>query len=176
MPLSRSRAAQGLIAVALSLQACGPSVSEEAVRLGSSLQAPSQIAFPDVADALQKRCATLDCHGQAGRNLRLYGYGGLRLSQADTPIGIPTTDLEYKASYDSVVGLEPEIMSEVVQLRADVNQLTMIRKIRGIEHHKGGQLVIEGNAFDRCIVLWLTNRPDPSPCLEIANAPIPGTQ
>ncbi|MEO8884003.1 MAG: hypothetical protein ABI377_11425 [Devosia sp.] len=176
MPLSNLRAAQALIALVLSLQGCGPSVAEEAARLGSSLQAPSQTAFPDVADALQKRCATLDCHGQAGRNLRLYGYGGLRLSKADTPIGIPTTDLEYNASYDSLVGLEPEVMSEVVQLRADVNQLTMVRKIRGIEHHKGGQLVVEGNALDRCIVLWLTGKADPNPCLEIANAPLPGTQ
>jgi hypothetical protein len=122
------------------------------------------------------RCATLDCHGQAGRNLRIYGYGGLRLAATETPQGDPTTDAEYLASYDSLVGLEPEVLSKVVTLQADPNSLSMIRKARGIEHHKGGQQMQTGDALDRCIVLWLQNMADAKPCIEVAQAPHPSTE
>lgn len=163
-------------ALACALQGCGPSVDAETHELADTLRAPSEAAFPDVANALQLRCATLDCHGQVGRNLRLYGFGGLRLSKTDTPMGNPTTDLEFDAAYDSLVGLEPEVMSSVVALKLDPNQLTLVRKIRGIEHHKGGQLVVKGDALDRCLVLWLTNKSDPAPCNEVVDAPKPGTK
>jgi hypothetical protein len=129
-----------------------------------------------VGDALQLRCATLDCHGQVGRNLRIYGYGGLRLSATDSPIGNPTTALEYDASYDSLVGLEPEILSAVVSGQDDPNQLSLMRKTRGIERHKGGQQAREGDALDRCLVLWLTAKYDATPCTAVVDAPSPGNQ
>lgn len=164
------------VALSLLLQGCGPSVQAQEQEHPRTLAAPSQDAFPDVASAIQLRCATLDCHGQVGRNLRLYGYGGLRLSATENPFGDPTTDQEVAASYESVVGLEPETLSAVVQLQAPPNQLSLVRKIRGIERHKGGQQVKEGDALDRCIVLWLTGKPDPAPCGDVVNTPTPVNQ
>src|SRR5206468_7723502 len=42
--------------------------------------APDQLAFETfVSPFLERKCATLDCHGQVGRPLRLYSGRGLRL-------------------------------------------------------------------------------------------------
>lgn len=181
MPLNaRPRTRAWLIglgsAFALALQACGPGLQQQTNDENTLLDAPSRLDFPSVGDAMQQRCATLDCHGQVGRNLRLYGYGGLRLAATDSPIGNPTTMAEYNASYDSVIGLQPEVLSAVVDDQQDPNQLTLVRKTRGIEHHKGGQQAVEGDALDQCLVLWLTAKFDPAPCASVVNAPNPGNQ
>jgi len=173
MPLKRARAWFAGVALA-SLLGCSASVEDQTSQERSLLVAPSRNDFPDVANAMQLRCATLDCHGQAGRNLRLYGYGGLRLSPTENPNGNPTTDPEIAADYTSVVGLEPETLSAVVSHEVDPNQLTLVRKLRGTERHKGGQPAVEGDSLDRCIVLWLTAEHDPNPCAEVINAPTPG--
>lgn len=90
-------------ACALVLCACGAAEPESGRLTASEL--PSRDEFVVVDGALQRRCATLDCHGQVGRNLRLYGYGGLRLSTPDDPIvdpvADPTTTAELDASYAS---------------------------------------------------------------------------
>jgi hypothetical protein len=169
-------ATRSAIGLTLLLLGCGPSLEEQTREHSAVLQAPSRDDFPGVADALQVSCATLDCHGQVGRNLRLYGYGGLRLSATDSPAGDPTSEPEYLASYESLVSLEPEILSNVVTLQADPNQLSLVRKTRGIEHHKGGQRAQTGDALDLCIVLWLTGKFDPNPCNDVVNAPHPTTQ
>lgn len=159
-----------------SLLACSPSLDQQASDQKTQLQAPSRSDFPPVSDAIQLRCGTLDCHGQVGRNLRIYGYAGLRLDPKQSPLDFPTSDAEYVASYDSILGLEPERLSHVVEMRADPNSLTMIRKARGVEHHKGGQQMHEGDALDRCIVLWLQDKSDINPCLDVAQAPHPSTE
>lgn len=164
------------LTLGLYLSACGPSLEEQTRDQNVQLEAPSPNDFPQVSDALQLRCSTLDCHGQVGRNLRIYGYGGLRLAATETPQGASTTDAEYQASYDSLVSLEPEVLSKVVTLQADPNSLSMIRKARGIEHHKGGQQMQTGDALDRCIVLWLEGKSDANPCIEVAEAPHPSTE
>jgi hypothetical protein len=74
------------------------------------------------------------------------------------------------------VSLEPETLSNVVTLQADPNQLSLVRKTRGIEHHKGGQRAETGDALDRCIVLWLTGIFDPNPCTDVVDAPHPNTE
>jgi hypothetical protein len=56
---------------------------------------------------------------------------------------------------------------------ADPNTLTMVRKPRGIEHHKGGQLMTEGEPLDRCIVGWLTGALDMNACNAVVQAPRP---
>lgn len=172
MPSVRTLAAFTCIGLAL-LPCCGASVDEQTRERGSVLAAPSPEDFPGVADALQPSCATLDCHGQVGRNLRIYGVGGLRLSPTDGPAGDPTTDLEYRASYDSLVSLEPEALSKVITQQAFPNQLSLVRKTRGIEHHKGGQRALIGDALDRCIVLWVMGQFDPEPCTQVAEASRP---
>lgn len=161
----------------LSLAGSGCGATEpEAGRL-SETQLPARAQFPFVGAAMQHRCATLDCHGQAGRNLRLYGFGGLRLSSPENPIGDPTADpttvSELDASYQSAIGLEPETLWRVLTQGADPSQLSIVRKTRGIEKHKGGQLARTGDALDRCLVLWLTGVADPIPCDEVSEAPRP---
>ena len=136
----------------------------EGVPRNRELDVPSFASFQRVGDAMQLHCATLDCHGQIGRNLRLYGHYGMRLDPKDNPLEAPTTVAEYEGSYWSLVGLEPEIMARVVADRGSAERLTMVRKPRGVEKHKGGQLMAQGDSLDRCIVGWLTNQFDAAPC------------
>jgi hypothetical protein len=163
-------------ASALLLMGCGSNLETQTREHQTVLAAPQAADFPAVSDALEVSCGTLDCHGQVGRNLRIYGYGGLRLSAPDTPAGDPTNDLEYLSSYVSLVSLEPETLSQVVTLQANPNQLSLVRKTRGLEHHKGGQRARTGDSLDRCIVLWLTGKFDPDPCADVVNAPRPNSQ
>jgi hypothetical protein len=130
-----------------------------------AIVAPPASLFPPVGLFLEHRCGTLDCHGQPGRNLRLYGFEGLRLDPGDVPGGRATTADEIEADYQSVVGLEPEILSAVVQdggVRPE--RLTLVRKARGSEHHKGGTLVVPGDVQDRCLTSWLASAVDGAAC------------
>ncbi|MGH7294249.1 MAG: hypothetical protein ACRELB_04925, partial [Polyangiaceae bacterium] len=55
-----------------------------------------------VSRVLEKRCGTLDCHGQVGRALRIYGVNGLRFVQPDSsdePGQGSTSELELEANY-----------------------------------------------------------------------------
>jgi hypothetical protein len=160
------------IVAALALASCTSDVRSVDSKSGP-LEVPSRANFNRVSDSMQLRCGTLDCHGQISRNMRLYGHYGLRLSPTDNPLEAPTNMAEYDASFWSVVGLEPETMSRVVQNKSDPNSLTMIRKPRGIEHHKGGQLMTEGDNLDRCLIGWLTDAFDLAACNAIADAPRP---
>lgn len=173
--MAASRATSFFACLSLAVLGCG-SAEPEPGQLGAT-QLPARDHFPAVASAMQHRCATLDCHGQEGRNLRLYGFGGLRLSTVDSPIMDPTVDpttvAELDASYASTVGLEPEALWQVVTQGADPNQLSLVRKTRGVEKHKGGQLARTGDALDRCLVLWLTGKADPIPCEQVSDAPRP---
>ena len=66
----------GALCLALSLAGCNDFSTADAP---GQLSVPSRDDFPAVADAMQLHCGTLDCHGQVGRNMRLYGLYGLRL-------------------------------------------------------------------------------------------------
>ena len=132
---------------------------------GTTLAAPARASYEPVHDVLQTTCGTLDCHGQVGRNLRLYGGRGLRLRSTDNPADNPTTHEEYDQSYWSVIGLEPEIMSDVVMDGgARPDRLTLVRKARNMEHHKGGQLFVAGDDRDRCLTSWLAGALDLVAC------------
>jgi hypothetical protein len=128
----------------------------------------TQILTPDfgsfknggVDDLLAKRCATLDCHGQIGRPLRLYSRTGLRLltDAANVPGGNGLTDDEITANFQAVVGLEPEHMSQVV---ADPQNhppqlLLLIGKPRNLIIHKGGQVISPLDSADTCLISWVT--------------------
>jgi hypothetical protein len=129
------------------------------------LAAPSRASFEPVDDVLQASCGTLDCHGQVGRNLRLYGGRGLRLRSSDNPADDPTTPAEYDRSYWSVIGLEPEVMSDVVNDGGRLpERLTMVRKARELEHHKGGKLFVAGDERDLCLTSWLAGAVDLTAC------------
>ncbi len=134
-----------------------------------------EAAFGPVADYVDHRCGTLDCHGQAGRDLRVWGCEGMRLAAGDVPNCVlsPTTAGEHSASYRSLVGLEPEAMSQVVEGHgAHPELLTFVRKARGAETHKGGALVVPGDVQDVCIVSWLAGETDTAACVQALAYPV----
>ena len=128
---------------------------------------PDRASFPPVADLLERRCGTLDCHGSAYRNMRVYGSLGLRLAPSDRPLSKgQTTTAEYDAVFDSIVALEPELTSTVVQSGgASPERLTFVRKARGSEAHKGGSLMQAGDPEDTCITSWLAGHTDSATCV-----------
>jgi hypothetical protein len=177
---------------------------------GIGVYAPpfSTEGFDPFGNFLIHRCGTLDCHGQSGRNFRVWGCDGMRLDseQASTctpdPAGGGATTLEeYLATYRSLVGLEPQEISVVFagcqgQTSADggaayppsaschPEYLTFVRKARGTEAHKGGQLIcIEPpcppgvpdpdpyDPQDVCIVSWLENETERAACGESLRIP-----
>lgn len=135
---------------------------------------PDEATFSPVATLLVIRCGSLDCHGKIGRNLRLFGSAGLRLLPSNRPL-VPLCDTpdEVKQDYDSLVGLEPEVLSSVVA-GADPADLTLVRKARGAEAHKGGTIWAAGDDSDACLVGWLQGSPRPSSCAAGVASALPG--
>ena len=165
-PRSFTIALTGFVAL---LGSCSEVPSD--ARIGIIAPNGSEIAFGPVADLLEHRCGSLDCHGQPARNLRVYGCEGMRLSLDNVSIcnvkagGQPTTSDEHQATYRSLVGLEPTVMSEVVANHgADPELLTFVRKARGTEAHKGGQLFTPGDDQDVCVTTWLAGRTNATAC------------
>lgn len=128
--------------------------------------------FPKVGQALARRCGSLDCHGTLYRNFRIYGYGALRLQTGDVPDDSKTatnqklaTPAESDATYDALVSLEPELTRNVLLSHgAGLDNLTLVRKGRGEERHKGGTLILRGDDADKCLVGWLSGTPDEAAC------------
>src|SRR5208282_3621624 len=90
-----------LFALCVSLAACSlpdPNAVTE-------VTGPDLGQFASVQPFMDKSCGSLDCHGVRYRNLKIYGYDGLRLAPGDVPGGNPTTTAEVDATYDSVVFL-----------------------------------------------------------------------
>ena len=146
--------------------ACGQ--PEADARIG--ITAPDRAQFDHVGAFLDRRCGTLDCHGSDFRNLRIFGCEGLRLDPSDMPRcraqgGKNTTPAELDATYRSLVGLEPAVMSAVIQGKgAHPELLTFVRKARGTEAHKGGTLITPGDSQDTCITSWLAGQTDTAAC------------
>jgi hypothetical protein len=113
---------------------------------------------------LERRCGTLDCHGQPGRAYRLYSRNGLRLYDPDaklSPGGPLTTPLEIQQNYQSLIGLEPEEMSRVMgRAGTNPNTLLLLRKPLNLERHKGGRAMAEDDVGYRCITGWLRLAPN----------------
>lgn len=140
----------------------------------AGLLTPSAATFPSVADALQPSCGTLDCHGQIGRNLRLFGARGLRLDPHHNSAEEATTDPEYAASFRSLTGLEPETLDAVVRRGGDgAEDLTLLRKPGGSERHRGGVGFLPGDPLDRCLRSWLAGAHDAGSCRRVAEHPRP---
>jgi hypothetical protein len=151
-------------------------VKEE--RIGIDAPSGSEQQFGPVADFLEHRCGSLDCHGEVGRNLRVWGCEGMRLDAADIPScnrligGRPTTPDEHQATYRSLVGLEPATMSQVVENGGkDPDLLTFVRKAIGLEGHAGGVLIAPGDSQDQCIVSWLQGSTDSDACVQAVLQP-----
>jgi hypothetical protein len=131
------------------------------------IAAPPRDTFEPVADVLASHCGSLDCHGTKPRNLRIYGQYGLRIGGVTG--GDPTTAEEYDATFLSVVMLEPTVLSEVVsQGGREPARLTMVRKGRGAEAHKGHDPMPIGSDADHCLLSWLASQPTPVECAAAA--------
>lgn len=164
------------IASLLILGSCSAAPAD--ARIGITPPNGSEEAFGPVADFLGHRCGTLDCHGRRERNLRVWGCEGMRLLVTDVSIcsrakgGRRTTPEEHQATYRSLVGLEPVLMSTVVETHgAEPELLTFVRKARGSEPHKGGALIVPGDSQDVCITSWLAGQTNLGACSEAFSEP-----
>jgi hypothetical protein len=132
---------------------------------------PSTTNFRLVSQVYERRCGTLDCHGQSVRPFRIYGRDGLRKPDKGQGGGyvsggmLPTTDAEVDANYHSACGLEPERMANVVAGNQPVDSLTLVRKPRLTEAHKGGMVLPEGSAGDKCVTSWIRGNVNTDACL-----------
>lgn len=160
-----SRLAALFVGVSVSL-GCS-SVEQKSV----AIDTPDRTQFPQVADAISPSCATLDCHGQVGRNFRMYWQRGLRLDPAARPGEGETTPDEYDLTFRSLVALEPLKMDAVVKGTQKPDSLTLVRKARGTEAHKGGAMNPLGSDADRCLVSWLSGAIDSAACKAAAAPP-----
>jgi hypothetical protein len=129
----------------------------------TKILAPDQSQFENfVSPFLERKCATLDCHGQVGRPLRLYSGRGLRLpgDGGVYPGSSDTTGFERTANYRAVIGLEPELISRVEAGLAKPRDLLLLQKPLGLgtvpDSHKGGQVLAPmGDPGEACLSTWL---------------------
>jgi len=169
--LATPLAALGGLAFALGLGGC---LAED--QLGATaIDCPSADAFPIVSQVLERRCGTLDCHGDGARNFRVYGRTGLRRPEtAETYAGDfaqyktggtePTSPAEQAENRLSACGVEPELMAAVVDGGEEPGVLTLVRKPRLVEAHKGGLVFAEDSQGDKCLVSWIQGSVDALAC------------
>jgi hypothetical protein len=148
-------------------------------RIGVTAPSGSEQDFALVGDFLGHRCGSLDCHGAIGRNLRIWSCEGMRLDPSTYPQcsrrlgGTGTTPDEHLETYRSIVGLEPAVMTTVLAGHVQHPELlTFVRKMRGLEAHKGGTLVTPGDPQDVCITSWLQGQTDMTACVKAQGFPV----
>ncbi|MFO0546759.1 MAG: hypothetical protein U0271_00160 [Polyangiaceae bacterium] len=126
---------------------------------------PTETDWPIVSQTLERRCGTLDCHGDPGRPFRLYGRNGARLDPNDVVGGTDgTSTAELRENRASACGLEPEKMAAVVNDGEDIETLTLVRKPRLIEAHKGGLVWQADSPGFVCLSSWLAGDVDRAAC------------
>lgn len=161
-------AACGLGVTAL-VASCAPSPDSKAQTL---ILQPDYATYKQYVDPyVQRRCGTLDCHGQPGRAYRIYSVNGLRpFDVGDAGDGTPLTsggalggpgveEFQTRANFESAIALEPEEMSRVVARQGQYpDTLLLLRKPHGQERHKGGVVMPSGDRGYDCLVAWLKVR------------------
>lgn len=127
--------------------ACAPAQGTEPVRT------LDETDYLDVHAVLEARCGTLDCHGDAGRALRLYAETGLRA--ADELRGQPITTAELAANVRSIAALDDDLL--------------LGKPLAGELHHVGGDIWLEPDeAQIECFASWLAGTLDAAACAEAA--------
>lgn len=146
--------------------ACASSPNKDDRLIASGPDAVSSFAAPvgPVEAVFERRCGSLDCHGQIGRAMRIYGAGGFRLPNDAglSPSSGATTGQEITANYKSIVGLEPEQMDKVIREKGDPYSLLILKKPLNIESHKGGPALVRGDEAETCISSWISGKTSPS--------------
>jgi len=122
---------------------------------------------------MEKRCGALDCHGQIGRPLRIYGASGLRKTDPDTPRAprpnTATTPDEQLDNYLSVVNLEPEAIRFSKTTNGAYRDFLLLKKPLGLENngvrHKGGPVLREtADPGYNCLVSWIAGAVNQKDC------------
>lgn len=141
--------------------------------------------FRNVSAVLEKRCGSLDCHGDLARPLRIMGSTGLRLftpEEFDDPAlaaedgGTPggaraTTAEELEQNRQSMCGLEPERTEQVGAGELDPVELMLLRKPTLRERHKGALVFLKGGAGESCVASWLTGAVIVADCVAEVQTP-----
>lgn len=124
----------------------------------ATFECPPDAGWPKVSQVLERKCGTLDCHGDRGRPFRLYGRNGARLSDGDV-VGETdgTSDAELEHNRLSACALEPEQMNAVRTEDAELETLTLLRKPLLLEAHKGGRVWLEDSPGYICLTSWITS-------------------
>jgi hypothetical protein len=160
-----------MIAVLLSMLGACASAPDD----GSEPRLPVASLDPDVYAAMvqpvmEKQCGTLDCHGQLPRGLRVYGMNGLRLpnESGNVPGVGATTPAEARATYVSIVGLEPEKLNAFVGVQPrskdDAYRLLVLAKPLAVERHRGGVSFRKGEPAEQCVLSWVLGHVDANAC------------
>jgi hypothetical protein len=158
------------IAGAIPLFATGACITADELAITKN-NCPSGNDFPIVSQVFERRCGSLDCHGETYRPFRVYGRYGLR--KPDSSLGggdvsggmVETTDAEMEANRESACGLEPERMANVLAGKLEVTDLTLVRKPRLLEAHKGGQVTPKTSPGYACITSWIQGAVDHDACV-----------
>lgn len=164
------------IAAAGCALACTETPADQTITVDAPFS--SEASFGPVSNFLDHRCGSLDCHGSLSRNFIIWGCEGLRVEPYDVPIcsraqgGRSTTTQEHQNTYNSLVALEPTVMSTVIASHGqNPDLLTFVRKARGEDAHKGGTLVMPGDNQDVCITSWLAGATDTIACANAIMVP-----
>ncbi len=154
---------------------CASSPSPDGTTRTTTILAPSQSDFSQfVSPVLERRCGTLDCHGQVGRPLRLYSARGLRLPNDGglIPGTGGTTQEEQTANYRAVIGLEPEELTRVMAGVDPPRALLLLKKPLTLEGHKGGPAIAPTNdPVELCLDSWIVGTIDQATCTKAAAFP-----
>ncbi len=163
-----------VLALALAV-ACGPSNpgGYEPILAPSFQSFAGMGTDPGVHTFLERRCGTLDCHGQLGRPFRLFSTVGLRLINDAGLVsgGGPDTAQEIFANYEALVGLQPVDTSLVTEGRESPRSLLVVAKPLALQVHKGGAVLAPGDSGDVCLESWLTGTYDAAHCADAAKVP-----
>jgi len=148
------------LAVSVLLLGCGPQVGSEPV---PALDA--EVYATHVHPLVRFSCASLDCHGDEGRPLRLYAEDGLRRSAELR--GQPLSPEEAAWNVTAFGGIDPAPASPDAHLAL----LAPLSVESGGTAHVGGDLwpSREDPAY-RCLRAWLAGEEDAAACAEASAA------
>jgi hypothetical protein len=127
--------------------ACAPSTG------ATLLVEPDVVAYAQVHPWLEARCATLDCHGDPGRPLRLFAETGLRAPGIDR--ASPLTEDEARDNAWSLQGVDTAAAERHLAV------LKPLARAAGGMHHVGGEVwqSTDDPAY-RCLRGWLAGELD----------------
>lgn len=129
-------------ALSFGLLACGPDVG------AVPLSEPDVAGFGELQPWLEARCATLDCHGDPGRPLRLFSETGLRAPGVTRDAPLTAGELEDNAW--SLFGVDDAPAERHLAVTKP-----LARSAGGV-HHVGGDLwTTTDDPAHRCLVGWL---------------------